>query len=105
MKKNIYKLLCVLALSAALTASAFAAGTELDIWVSKLFTLPAPTVTNEEAGLVVKVESRAFRMALIVKSARLFTMRTDGCSTPNLSQRILRRIIPLRLPPTTKQPK
>ena len=56
MKKSLSKLLCVLALSSALTASAFAAGTELDIWVSKLFTLPAPTVTNEEAGLVVKIE-------------------------------------------------
>ncbi len=57
MKKNIYKLLCVLALSAALAVSAFAAENEVDIWVSKLFTLPAPTVTNEQASLVVKVEN------------------------------------------------
>ena len=57
MKKNIYKLFCVLALSATLAVSAFAAKNEVDIWVSKLFTLPAPTVTNEQTGLVVKVEN------------------------------------------------
>lgn len=55
MKKSISKLLCALALSAVLSSSAFAAGNDLDMWVSKLFPLPTPTVSASENAITVTV--------------------------------------------------
>ena len=57
MKKSVSKLLCALALSSVFTASALAAGNDVDIWVSKLFTLPTPSVSSTETGLTVTVEN------------------------------------------------
>lgn len=58
MKYRLSKLTCILALFAAsLSLSAAAAtGGEVDIWVSKLFTMPTPTTATTDAGFTVNVK-------------------------------------------------
>lgn len=57
MKHRLFKRICILSLLCVGLCLAVAAEAEIDLWVSKLFVMPTPTVTQADGTVTVSIQN------------------------------------------------